>query len=154
MNVDYKAIAERVWQQWPSASHVDTDVVIDIYNELKSEMQSDGLLPERRTTEQELYKILGLQAAGEFMDSVELAITSGDIRPVILDWLKGNIDAGDGLDVCNPEVRIALSTMASAEMLSPASVDVVLALGEKSAPKWPGLKPGHVQDAMRMHPNG
>lgn len=58
MNVDYKAIAERVWQQWPSASHVDTDVVIDIYNELKSEMQSDGLLPERRTTEQELYKIL------------------------------------------------------------------------------------------------
>jgi hypothetical protein len=147
MRVDYGAIADRAVALLGAA---DPNRYEDAFQVMIGETV-EGPAEGRRITSRDIAAQLGLADGKIFLDALRETIAAGDLMPEVLDWLAPE---QGGLDATDPAVQQGLALVGGEPRVTPAMVDAVLALAVEVKPAWPGLKRGHVQNALQRRAEG
>lgn len=130
MIIDYKLLA-------------DNDPGGDLMTAFES-MQGETITtrPEVMITYRKIGAAVGLQESAELEAAVN---TPGNGIPK---WVDAALST-DGIDVNNQQVSAILTMLVTSETAA-----AILAMGEVVTAKYPGLKPGHLQNAREMRAEG
>lgn len=95
-------------------------------------------------TERGLYAALGPVEAEAILGALEQAATANPVVARAITWLR---PPADGIDLSSAHTRGLLDQLQAGGVLTATQVVALKALGERTRPKWPGLKEGHIQNA-------
>ena len=133
MKPDYKAIADEV----EAKSYIDYNAAfVNMSAETVNEDKT-----EARITEAMILSGLGLVAGTALIDHIETNYHASVVRVL----------QGEGINVADAEAKAALA--ADTGIPQPTK-DWIAAQAVDTKPKWPGLKAGHIQMAIRYRELG
>lgn len=96
-------------------------------------------------SELSLMSELGVTLADTILNKVEAAVSPRLVRM---------IQSEKGVNLADAETLTLLESLKVAAVIDQSEQDALVALTSETKPKWPGLKPGHVQNAMQMRVGG
>lgn len=139
MAVDYKAIADDV------AANGDAD-----YQAAFARMSAETVtedLPSVRITEAGVISRLGLTDGEAILDAIESA-------PMTSPRVKRLIQLPDGINLADAAAKGFINALQAGGHITPAQKTMLMDLTRETKPKWPGLQPGHVQNAIDWRSEG
>ena len=93
--------------------------------------------------------VLGLALTTQLETAVDAAIVAGDMAP----WISQALN-GAGINASDPQISGLLDSLKDKHGIDQLLIDAVAALAVETVPLFPGLKPGHVQNALQAHALG
>lgn len=107
---------------------------------------------ETETVSRGLYRVTPMMIAREhdsdladrFYAGLEAAVVANKMSAWALRFFES-----DGVDVNDAKTLAKLAEIKAAGALVQADIDLVLSMGDETVKKWPGLKPGHIQNARQ-----
>ena len=126
MRIDYAAIAAAVQ---PGEDYEQA------YTRMSAETET-VTLNEARITEGDVLRGLGVTAGATALGVFEAQLPASVNRLI----------QSEGIDMAHAESRATVESMRG--LLGDAAADWLLAQNQKVQSKWPGLKPGHIQNAI------
>jgi hypothetical protein len=90
-----------------------------------------------------------LALAGQLSAIIKAAVDAGTLPEVVHIRLNNG-----GLNINNPSSGYVLQGFVEAGYLTQAEKDTIMAMGVVTTKKYPGLKPGHVQNARQKRAEG
>jgi hypothetical protein len=135
MPVNYTAIADHVdangWQDYETA-----------FAAMAAETTTHTKA-EARYNELDLMRELGMATAGAVLDKLEQALPARVVRAI----------QGAGIDLVHAETSAVLDSLVPA-VLTTEERSALSGLTVEIVSTWPGLRAGHVQNAMQMRASG
>ena len=129
----YRAIAE------DCAAHGETDYEV-AYARMKQET-IDYSHPHVLLTEIDVMSMLGMDDAEDLLDRLQAVLSERVNRLFVT----------RGIDIAHPQTVTQLDALEQIGVLSSAERQWLRDMVEVTAPKWPNLEPGHVQNALEWY---
>lgn len=136
MSIDYKAIAD-YYQQSGFAD------VITAYATMSAETVTTDK-PSAKVTESMILSGLGMSSCSALIATLEANLPAPVIRVL----------QNEGIDVANSESKLQIAALLSGGLISQTTNDWLIAQSKQATPKWPGLKPGHISNALEWRAEG
>lgn len=141
---DYTSIANRAVEIIGSADPAQYEAA---YNAMILETTVENITTEVRITEAAILSGLGLSDGAAFIDKLAAAL-----HPSVMRLLQNN-----GINVIDAQSKAAMSQLLASTITSgitQAEYDWVASHYTRTIKTWPGLKPGHVQNALEYRLGG
>ena len=138
---DYKSIADRAVQIIGSADPAQYDLA---YSTMVSETVTE-LLTSSWHNELSIISKLGLTNGNTILDKIAGAVPSR---------VQRLIQSDKGVNLADNQTIALLNSLLTANVITSAEMNSLTALTSTTKPKWPGLKPGHVQNALEFRAGG
>jgi len=150
MAVDYKAIADRAQAIIGSP---DPSKYVTAYNTMATETVTRQKPGEVRLNRRLVMRELGVATAAALLAKVAAGIDATALDADTKAYLKAEIN-GEGIDLKHQETQAMLQSFVNGGVLTTAEMDQLLGLLSETAPAWPGLLPGQVQNALEKRAAG
>lgn len=94
---------------------------------------------------------LGVAMGATVIGKIEAAISADPNLPdILIDMVRSE----RGVNLADPETIGLIGALVAGGALTQAEADALLASNTETTAKWPGLKPGHVQNALEQRAAG
>ena len=141
MRVNYKAIADRA------------EAIIGSADSLQYEIAYDAMILETTTTDLEsawyneidLMSTLGASEADALLDKIEANVSPRMVRM---------IQSEKGINLADPQTKGMLAALKAGGAITAGEETSLLDLTKEDKSDWPGLKNGHVQNALEYRAGG
>jgi len=150
MAVDYKAIADRAQA---ILGAVDPARYQEAYVAMSAETTTRAKPGGVRMNRRILMATLGVATSAALLAKVAAGIDGSPLDSATKTYLKAEID-GEGIDLSHPETQAMLQSFVDAGVLTAAEHDQLTSLTQEEVSAWPGLLPGHVQNALEKRAAG
>jgi len=136
--IDYKAIADRAFEIGGTTN--------DVFEVMKSETET-VVLTDNWETRLAILSRLGIAQGAEVLARIEAAVeASPELPDIIIDMIRSE----RGVNLADPETIGLVNMLVSVGALSQEQADALLATNTSEQLRFPGLRAGHVADAVRM----
>ena len=149
--VDYAAIADRAEQIIGSADPAKYQLA---YDQMITETTTHTKPGEVRMNRRMVMGALGAATGDAILAKVFVGLDNSGLSAAGIASIKADIDTGEGIDLNNPETQAMLQGFVNAGILTQAEMDQLMSLTQETVPAWPGLLPGHVQNALEKRAAG
>ncbi len=139
--VDYKGIADRAVEIIGTA---DPSQYVTAYDAMILETTTSPVTTELRIKEGEILSGLGLTAGSAFIDKLQANTHASAMRLL----------QGEGINVTDSESKTVMSNLLAGSLITQDEYDWVATHYIRTVETWPGLKPGHVQNALEYRNGG
>lgn len=133
---DYKAIADAVL---PGEDYETA------YARMSAETVTEAVEGQVWMTEIGLMSRLGVTVADAILTKIEAAVPPR---------VQRLIQSEQGINLNDPQTIALVNGLVAASVLTQDEADALLAPLSVTKPKWPGLKPGYVQNAIEWRAQG
>ena len=140
MAVDYKAIADRA----EALVGLDVSRHTDAFETMKDETEVVQV-EEHYESEVAMMSRLGVTQAEAILDKIV-----GAVSPRV----KRMIESDRGINLADPQTQALISELVSNNILTQVEAGQVLEPTQITNLKWPGLRPGYVQNALEKRVAG
>lgn len=123
---------------------VDISRYLVAYDVMRSELSDSSIDGDVLVTEGIILSKLGSITGGQFIDILEQ-----NFHPAVIRVLRSS-----GININDAQTIAALDQMLSLEIITQNTYDTIRSLRFNRVHAWPGLKPGHVQDALIYRQEG
>lgn len=144
--MNYSAIADRATEIIGSADPAQFQSAFDV---MASETESTTL-SENFESELAVISRLGISDGITVLETIKAAAA----QQLGVNTLTRLIESTRGVNLADSQTIGFVSALVSAGALTQAQSDALLASNTVTKPKWPGLKPGIVKDALRQRVGG
>jgi hypothetical protein len=144
--MDYAAIADRAVEIIGSADPAQFGSAYDV---MAGETVTETLA-ENFESELAVISRLGIADGITVLETVKAAAT----QQLGVDTLERLIESERGVNLADPQTIGFVGALVTAGALTQEQSDALLSSNTVTSPKWPGLKRGHVQDALRKRAEG
>jgi len=96
---------------------------------------------------------LGVMTGASILADVVSGINASPLDAATKAYLVAEID-DEGLDLAHPETQAMLQSFVDSGIMAQASYDGLIALTIDTPQRFPGLKRGHIQNALQLHIGG
>jgi hypothetical protein len=136
MSVDYKAIADAV------LPGEDYEIA---YARMSAETVTEAVTGDVYESEISMMSRLGVTMADTILTKIEAAVPAR---------VQRLIQSERGINLADPQTQGMVAQMVAGGVLTQDEADALLAPLSVTKPKWPGLKPGYVQNAIEWRAQG
>jgi hypothetical protein len=136
MSVNYRAIADAVL---PEEDYQTA------FARMSAETVTETVEGEVWVTELSIMSRLGVVLADTILTKIEAAVPAR---------VQRMIQSDKGINLNDPQTLALVNGLVAATILTQDEADALLAPLSTTKPKWPGLAPGHVQNAMQWRAGG
>jgi hypothetical protein len=144
--VNYSAIADRATEIIGSADPAQFQTAFDA---MVSETEST-VLTENFESELAVISRLGISEGVTVLETIKAAA----LQQLGVDTLTRLIESERGVNLADPQTIAFVGALVTGGALTQAQADALLSSNTVTEPKWPGLKAGIVQDALRQRVGG
>ena len=141
MSINYEAIADRAVELIGSADPLQYQAA---YDAMTAETVTQDVTGALRMTEASILSGLGLTAGAALIDKLEAALHPSAVRLL----------QGEGINILDPESKAAATGLLAATAISQGEYDWIASHYTETVQVWPGIKPGHVQNALEYRQGG
>lgn len=136
MSVDYKAIADAVL---PGEDYETA------FARMSAETVTEAVTGDVWESELGIMSRLGVVLADTILTKIEGAVPAR---------VQRLIQSEKGINIADPQTQGLVASLVAGGVLTQAEADALMAPLSVTRPKWPGLKPGYVQNAIDWRAQG
>ena len=138
---NYTAIADRAVELIGSADPAQYQAAYDLM--IEETITQDKA--EARYSELDILSELGAVEGDAILGRVEAGVSAR---------IQRAIQSENGIDLADPQSKEMLTALKASGAITQADYDALIGLTSETVDVWPGLKPGHVQSALRWRQEG
>lgn len=140
-SINYSAIADRAVEIIGIADPAQYQVAYDV---MVAETDTIPVSRELRITEGEILSGMGLSNGAAFIDKLVASIHASALRLL----------QAKGINVIDAESKAVMTNLLNGGTINQDEYDWVASYYSETIARWPGLKPGHVQNALEKRIGG
>lgn len=140
MQTDYAAIADRAVELLGEINPVRWEEVVSV-------MQAETITRDKqdaRYTDLDILRDLGSETGDALLDKIEAAV-----KPRVSRMIQSV-----GLDLAHNETKSVLQQLLTAGAIDQTDYDALIGLTKETVPRFPGLRPGEIQNALQWREAG